>query len=248
LPKKNKDGTWKPGKWMPKIKGKLKPCYNGYHFCRFGHLLPWLGSTLYEIEVRGCIAYKDAKCLCDQARLLRRVETWDEHTARLFACDCAEHVLHIFEEMYPEDKRPREAIAVARRFAVGEATRDELNDAGDAARAAEGAARAAAMAAWNAAEGAARAVGAAARAAARGAEGAARAAAMATAWSATRVVARGAEGAAMAAAMAAAYSVAWAATKAATKAAAWAAEDAAEDAGDAERVWQIKHLEEMLEE
>ena len=31
-----------------------------------------------------------------------------------FAADCAERVLHVFEEKYPDDKRPRLAIAAAR--------------------------------------------------------------------------------------------------------------------------------------
>ena len=82
--------------------------------------------------------------------------------ARLLACDYAEHVLRIFETRYPDDYRPREAIAVSRRYARGEATDAELSAAwyaawaaGDAARAARGAARAAwyaaGAAAWAAA-------------------------------------------------------------------------------------------------
>jgi hypothetical protein len=81
---------------------------------------------------------------------------------RLFACDCAEHVLHFFEEKYPTDKRPRKCIEVARRFALGEATAEEMA----AARAAAWAA--ARDAAWAAARAAARdAAWAAARDAAR---------------------------------------------------------------------------------
>ncbi len=49
--------------------------------------------------------------------------------SRLLACEFAEHVLQIFEKDYPGDKRPREAIAVARRFARGKATIGELSDA-----------------------------------------------------------------------------------------------------------------------
>jgi hypothetical protein len=58
-------------------------------------------------------------------------------------------VLNIFEKKYPNDKRPREAIEVGRKYA-----RHEIDAAaGDAARAAAGAAaRAAARAAaWDAA-------------------------------------------------------------------------------------------------
>ena len=49
--------------------------------------------------------------------------------ARLFACDCAERTLPIFEKKYPEDKRPRQAIEAARKFANGEATQKELDAA-----------------------------------------------------------------------------------------------------------------------
>ena len=45
------------------------------------------------------------------------VENWDEATARLFACDCAERVLHIYEKAYPWDKRIRKAIEAARNYA-----------------------------------------------------------------------------------------------------------------------------------
>jgi hypothetical protein len=37
-----------------------------------------------------------------------------------FACDCAEHVLPIFERGYPDDPRPREAIAAIRAWLRGE--------------------------------------------------------------------------------------------------------------------------------
>ena len=80
---------------------------------------------------------------------------------RLLACDYAERVLPIFEKRYPDDKRPRQAIETSRRFAIGEATQDELDatraaawDAADAAWAAAdaawAAARAARAAAWDA--------------------------------------------------------------------------------------------------
>ena len=54
-------------------------------------------------------------------------------TSLFFACDCAEHVLPYFEEKYPEDKRPRQAIESARRFANGEAIAEELDAATAAA-------------------------------------------------------------------------------------------------------------------
>tara|TARA_S200002703_G_scaffold40354_1_gene35155 strand:- start:7642 stop:8175 length:534 start_codon:yes stop_codon:yes gene_type:complete len=89
----------------------------------------------------------------------------DKRAVRLFACDCAESVLHLFEKKYPEDDRPRKTIEVARRFANGEATQEELDKARDAAWDAWDAARASTDAAYAAAWAAARDVWAAARAA-----------------------------------------------------------------------------------
>ncbi len=163
-------GSWhlpkgkRPGKWMEPIKGRLKPCSNGYHLCRKQDLIHWLGPRIFVAEYRGDeLVESDDKVVVREARLVRELH-WNDTTARLFAADCAEHTLHIFEEVCPDDKRPAEAIEAARKFARGEITQDEL-----------AAARAAAWAAaWDAA-------GAAARAAARDA---ARAAAWAAAWDA----------------------------------------------------------------
>ena len=55
---------------------------------------------------------------------------------RFFTCDCAERVLPLFEKKYPDDQRPRQAIEIARLFAAGKATAQELDAASDAARAA----------------------------------------------------------------------------------------------------------------
>ena len=41
----------------------------------------------------------------------------DHHALALWAADCAERVLPLFEAAHPADKRPREAISAARRWA-----------------------------------------------------------------------------------------------------------------------------------
>jgi hypothetical protein len=91
--------------------------------------------------------------------------------ARLFACDCAGRVLPLCEAAHPGDTRPRRAIEVARAYARGEATDEEL----EAAR--KGAADAAAVASDAAADAAAYAAYAAAYAAAQNAAAIATAAA-----------------------------------------------------------------------
>ena len=127
---------------------------------------------------------------------LRATKENCDKVARLMACDFAEEVLPIFKKARPKDKRPEEAIRIARLYAEDKAT--------DKARAAAGAAAEAAA-------------GAAARAAARAA---AWAAAEAAAWAAARDAARAAAGAA---AGAAAWAAAWDAAGAAAGDAAWAA-------------------------
>lgn len=134
----------KPGKWMPKIAGELVACENGYHLCRQStDLLEWCGApALYRAEYRLEMVEADDKVVVRQARLLDRVETWNERTARLFACDCAEQAMKLIKE---PDQRSIEAVYVARLYAVGQASQDELYAAAWAAWAAEWAVRSAAL-------------------------------------------------------------------------------------------------------
>src|SRR5690606_26109009 len=208
---------------MPAIPDPV-PCRRGYHLCRdAADLLCWLGPTIWVAEAAGAVVAHRDKVVVERARLLRRLP-WDERTAREFAADCAERALPVYEAAYPGDDRPRRAVEVARAYARGEATRDQLAAGGMAAR---DAARDAVRAAADAAEAAA---GAADWDAVRAAADAADAAA----WVAVRAAADAAADAAWAAAADAAAEAAEAAGDAARDAA-WAAAEAAEAAGDAAR-------------
>jgi hypothetical protein len=160
LPTHNEDGTWTPGEWMPEIDGPLVECENGYHLATLEQLPRWLDERIFVAEVDGEIieSTDHDKWVARKVRLISET-AWDERKARLFACDCAEQVLPLYEQDYPGDMRPRQAIETARRYANGEAAVQELNAARAAARAAWAAARvatrAATAAAWAAAEGAA---------------------------------------------------------------------------------------------
>ena len=78
----------------------------------------------------------------------------DHRLLAVWAADCAQHVLHLFEQLRPEDDRPRQAIDLARSWAQGEATmtqaRSAAGHANAAARVLSGAARHAAFAAGQA--------------------------------------------------------------------------------------------------
>jgi hypothetical protein len=169
-----------PGEWVEVAK-RAKKALTATDLCSgrvlhatdAAHLLDWLNDEMYELEIdesRGVIVAD--KIGFRRGRLVRRIEAWNEQTARLFACDCAEDALQYAD---PKDRDTLAAtIAVARRYADGQATQKELAAAGDAARDAAG-----------------DAAGAAAGAAARDAAGAAaRAAAWAAAWAAAGAAAR----------------------------------------------------------
>ncbi len=126
---------WPIDEWV-KAEGPLRLCGNGIHVCTIEHAIRWLSARCHPVEIRGEQLAGDDKLCVREARLGPALAMWNERAARLFAADCAEHVLPIFEREHPDDERPRIAIAVARRFAVGDATQDELAAAWAAARAA----------------------------------------------------------------------------------------------------------------
>ena len=70
------------------------------------------------------------------------------HLLALWAIDCADHVLHLFEQERPDDGRPRRALELGRAWTRGEVT---MGDSRSAAFAANAAAREAAHAAGQAA-------------------------------------------------------------------------------------------------
>ena len=79
----------------------------------------------------------------------------DHHLLAIWAADCAEHVLHLFERERPADDRPRRAIELARAWSRGDVrmteSRTSAGHANAAARDLAGAARHAAYAAGQAA-------------------------------------------------------------------------------------------------
>jgi hypothetical protein len=95
----------------------------------------------------------------DYLWLALREEFISEHNLHKIAIYAAELVLPIFEEKYPDDKRPRQAIEAKKKWLGGEISDEELAAASYAARnAAWATANDAARAAWAAAWAAARAV------------------------------------------------------------------------------------------
>ena len=115
--------------------GKPMLCKQGYHFSP----TPWdalqyaPGPVLTLVKVSARKAQGGDKGVAKKRMLLEAVDVSRE--LRLFACDCAERVLPLFEAEFPDDNRPRQAIETARKFANGEASEAELLVAFDDARA-----------------------------------------------------------------------------------------------------------------
>jgi hypothetical protein len=106
------------------------------------------GPWLRRVELRGEMLIDEDRAFArERVTLAGPVDVSRE--LRIFACDCGERVLPLFEAKHPGDDRPRRAIEVARRFADGDATMAEMQDAQYAAWAAW--ASWAAWAAWDAA-------------------------------------------------------------------------------------------------
>ena len=121
----------KPGKWMPAVKGWLELCQRGYHLAKADQLWPWLaGPELYEAEGRGDSVRGSDKTAFRQARLVRRVETWNRRTARLLACDIAEALLPLYTGAFLDNVKGLDllgrGIDVARQLAEGKPVGEEF--------------------------------------------------------------------------------------------------------------------------
>jgi hypothetical protein len=193
--------NWELDKWFT-TKGKIKACENGFHASdrlvdAFQYISP---EVIAKVEVKGDFKQENDK-VCYQKMRIVKAYIWTQMDSIALSIYCASLSLKVFEKLYPNDSRPRNAIDAA--TVVLSNPTDENKSA---ARSAESAAE---SAAWSAARSAARSAAWSAESAAWSAESAARSAESA-AWSAARSAAWSAESAAWSA-ESAAWSAAWSA-------------------------------------
>ena len=127
--------TWQLWQWMPEIKN-ITLCSRGYHLCQDEQVLKWLGQTIYEAEIHpnAMVIKASDKIIVSCCRIVRLCEGWTERTARLFACTCASHALRREARVgCKPDSRTYTAIRVARQFAKGQASAEEMVSARNAA-------------------------------------------------------------------------------------------------------------------
>ena len=187
-------GPWKVGKWRVHP-DKLTMCESGFHASEnvIDAMRYVNAEVIAKVEVRGKNLQQDDKQCWSEMRVIQSWE-WTKEDNMVLAIYAAELAIGIYENKYPDDKRPREAIETAKAW-LKDPTEKNRKAAEAAAWAAEAAAEAARAAAWAAAWAAAEAAAeAAAWAAAEAAEAAARAAAWAAAWAAAEAAAWAASG------------------------------------------------------
>jgi hypothetical protein len=152
--------TYQRVKW-PKRVGVWTPdetpvmCRSGWHLATHRGISEHarVGAVLWIAEGRGAFVAADDKIAFTSARLVSQVGTLTPQIAVRWAVECAKRVLNHYEDRYPDDKRPREAIDAALRWAKNptETNADAAANAAYAAYAAAYAADAAANAAYAAA-------------------------------------------------------------------------------------------------
>jgi hypothetical protein len=114
-----------------------RPCHEGW-----AKLLRTLNKTQADDEPIGIVEILDSNGMDDALWCLRAVKDHDREI-RLFAVWCARQVEHLMT-----DRRSKDALNVAERFAIGEAKQEELSAARSAAEVAAEVARSA----WSTAE------------------------------------------------------------------------------------------------
>jgi hypothetical protein len=75
------------GEW---VEAPIVPCRSGIHACRLADLPLWLGREMYEVELAGEIVAERTKVVASRARLLRRIDGWDDALRAAYTRDCAD--------------------------------------------------------------------------------------------------------------------------------------------------------------
>ena len=152
--------TWKVGEW--KHEDVISLCSQGFHASeRIMNALSCVpGEILAQVEVRGNHFYGTDKQVWTDMRVVKAWH-WTKEDSVALSIFAADLVIDLYEQAYPEDKRPRKAIEATHAYLKNPSFRTARAVARAAARAAE-ATRAAARTA-DAARAAARATRAVAR-------------------------------------------------------------------------------------
>ena len=104
--------TWKLNEWQ-ETQESLKLCESGFHACRtpLESLQFIYGDKFCIVEADGTIIDGDDKFVASRMRIIKELPTKEIFVR--FAIECAKHTLSNYEQMYPNDNRPRLAVEAA---------------------------------------------------------------------------------------------------------------------------------------
>ena len=140
------DCSWKLNEW--KHEDEIDMCNKGFHCSdtildAFSYVS---GSILAIVETKGESEKKEDKSVWSDMRLIK-IWNWTKNDSVALSIFSAELCIKNFEKLYPNDKRPREAIEAAKKW-LKNPTEENRSAARSAWSAAESAAE---SAAWSAA-------------------------------------------------------------------------------------------------
>ena len=110
------DCTWVVGEWK-KYDGEVSLCNSGFHCSKemrqaFSFVQ---GEILAEVEVQGKNEIQDDKEVYSEMRIVRAWK-WQKKDSVALSIFAAELCIAEFEKVYPNDKRPREAVEAAKKW------------------------------------------------------------------------------------------------------------------------------------
>jgi hypothetical protein len=76
-----------PGAWLD---APIEPCRSGIHACRERDLPLWVGRALYVAELAGDIVEEPTEVVASRARLVRRIDAWNDHARDAYTRMCAD--------------------------------------------------------------------------------------------------------------------------------------------------------------
>jgi hypothetical protein len=94
-------GAGTAGAWV-QAEGPLELCVNGTHVCRAGDLAHWLHDELWVTEIDGEQLEGIDCLLARRARLVRRIDGWQNGGSARFAEACADHATALADQAQPD--------------------------------------------------------------------------------------------------------------------------------------------------
>ena len=95
-----------PAEW---VEAEVEPCRSGVHACAPEHLPLWAGTVLYEVELDGEVVEDRTKLIAPRARLVRRIDAWEEAVRDGYRRACADRA----HELAQSASRPLEQWGAA---------------------------------------------------------------------------------------------------------------------------------------